>query len=262
MSYCTIEEAWGGDFGRPVSGVPSSNVSRGPHYRYSFNDGGGSGVSGFGSSVAGNGDVGNACGLGGSGNANIHNASFGGALKEQFSDPSQNSIFAGNEDQDLLNNELLGASQHDEFNIPLKTASSAVPAPYKASSSSLDDYYQLLDSADNGNGSSGDLDKQLGKYEEEIQYRLKQNNSNGKGSGKETEFCKRLIKHVRECKLCRAQLIAELELEEILSLKEEQEVSKNAANVDIMDLVLFIAAGIFLIFIMDSFVKIGKIMKG
>lgn len=207
MSFCTIEEAWGANFGNPVPPTlkPPMNVTR-------------------------------------------QNASYNSSVRENFEggpiiwDPAKNNVFAQNEDEDLLNRDLMGTT-YNEFNVPLKTAKNTVPQGFMSDRhSALDDYYRLMDDSEDG----------------EIQYKVEKPPKKLGLSKKDASLCAKLLEHVQECKLCRAQLIAELQLEELAKTEEDE----NASDVNVMDIILFIAAGIFLIFIFDGFIRLGKLLGG
>lgn len=152
------------------------------------------------------------------------------------------------EDYDLM-------LHHDEFNLPMHFESPEAIDP------GLDDYYKLIDSEYN----QDTLDS----------YRYPYQDTN---YAEEVQFGDHYLKKAQKAyKINKSQRIAELleELKELgFDLKSGADNTINTSNTSnknsgiksvfpdhlkgYIDLIFFIAVGIFLIFVLDTFVKLGK----
>lgn len=186
--------------------------------------------------------------------------------KRIFSNNSKSLPSPPNEDLDLL-------IDHDEFNIPYHVE---YPEPVEPG---LDDYYKLIDS-------QYDMDtvhsyhhphSANDDYTEELQY----NELYSKACHSAIPFPMKIKKHLKKCKHCRSRMKQWLEeLGEIATNtittgtaseiprnvnKNVIEPAKNTVKSLVpaqfrgyIDLIFFIALGIFLIFVLDTFVRLGK----
>lgn len=161
------------------------------------------------------------------------------------------------EDFDLMLN-------HDEFNLPMHFESPEAIDP------GLDDYYKLIDSElDKDTLNSYRYPYQDTNYAEELQFNHKCH----------AAFPEKAKSHLKKCKYCRKRLKQWLEeLGELVSDVKNKAVDiGNDINEDIVqptkksikqlfpdylrgyiDLIFFIAVGVFLIFVLDTFVRLGK----
>jgi len=240
MSYATIEEVWGSAFGTTQSSTTLNNLGAGKEFYSNIGSGGDlTSIQGSSPSLFGPNDS----------YASIQGPSLAplGNLKSRVTQGQK--LFAPNEPTDVLDKDLMNGTAYDEFNIPLKTTLSNGRDGISPSNSGMEDYYRLLNNDD---------------YSEEVQYDIA---GQGPNKGSRQSFggggvsCEMVINHVRTCKTCRAQLIAELELQELLNIKSDAENSENASTFQLQDIILFIAAGAFIVFLMDSLVKLGAYLN-
>lgn len=154
---------------------------------------------------------------------------------------------------------------HDEFNIPFHMEA---PEPTEPG---LDDYYKLIDS-------QHDMDtvhsyhhprSSHDDYTEELQY----NELYSKTCHSVFPFPSKTKRHLKKCKHCRSRM--KQWLEELGEIANQVQQIPSAVNIiepakdtikdlvptqfrGYIDLIFFIALGIFLIFVLDTFVKLGK----
>lgn len=144
---------------------------------------------------------------------------------------------------------------YDEFNVPMYYDS---PSP---ADHSVDEYYKLIDGQFPQSSHSSQIEHFDGDYAEELQY-----------SQDFTPDCDRSRKHLKNCKKCRKTLRELLDELEGTTSNVITKVNKSVvepAKTEIkqlfpshlrgyIDLIFFIAIGVFLIFVLDSFVRLGK----
>jgi hypothetical protein len=177
--------------------------------------------------------------------------------REHFtSSPKRLSPVNEDEDYDLL-------QEGDEFNMPMKFESPEAIDP------GMDDYYKLINSEfDKDTLNSYRYPYQDTNYAEEIQF-TEDNNKKCQAS-----LPNRAKYHLQKCKQCRLRLKAWLEeFGEILSEAKEipNDIKSDIMNTkdkvkqlipshlrSIVDLIFFVAIGLFLIFVLDTFVRLGK----
>lgn len=153
------------------------------------------------------------------------------------------------DDMDLMLN-------HDEFNIPLNAYKAPTPDP------GLDDYYNLINNSQYDNNPFQD-----NNYAEELQL-------NNYTKECDNAFPRRVKFHLKKCVHCRKRL--KEWLEELDGLGSTTQMAStmnkkiiNTTERDIksvfpvqfrgyIDLIFFVALGIFLIFVLDTFVRLGK----
>ncbi len=142
---------------------------------------------------------------------------------------------------------------YDEFNVPMYYDSPS-PADHSA-----DEYYKLIDSQSRSQVSH--VEHFDGDYAEEVQY-----------SQDFTRDCDRSRKHLKKCKKCRKalrELLDELDGGASNVITKVNDAVVEPAKNEIkqlfpahlrgyIDLIFFIAIGVFLIFVLDSFVRLGK----
>lgn len=206
MAYCTLEEAWGGNYkpsqpklsvdwvNKPSDAVKRDGVDRDHEYIEEF--------------------------------ANINNEL---------------------DDTDIL-------VDHDEFNIPLHTYSSSKP-----NDTGIDNYYKLIDEQDTDNRDEY-FQYQNSDYAIEPQF--------GKHYTKECEkvFPEHVKYHLKKCKQCRRRLtkwlgLSETKPKEKHNIREEKNIHGTVftdKTQKYFDLIFFISFGVFLIFIFDMFVRLGR----
>ncbi len=150
------------------------------------------------------------------------------------------------DDNDLL-------LDYDEFNLPLSYDS---PTPVD---NSLNEYYKLI-----GSQTGGQVEHFNGNYSEEPQYGYDTRHDCDQYTNT------RAKKHLKKCKRCRQllrELLDELDPSNVVSTVNDNvvEPAKNGIKSlfpshlkGYIDLIFFIAIGIFLIFVLDSFVRLGK----
>lgn len=68
-------------------------------------------------------------------------------------------------------------------------------------------------------------------------------------------YCSNAFKHLIDCSVCRKRIIKEIEA---VRTSSEDTTSKNETDIDFTELALFLAMGIFLIFLFDAIVKFIK----
>jgi len=175
---------------------------------------------------------------------------------EHFASPKRLQPINEDEDYDLL-------VEGDEFNMPIHYT-----AP-EAADPGLDDYYKLINSEfDKDTINSYKYPYQDTNYNEEVQF-IQQHNKKCQSAVPD-----RAKYHLKKCKQCRKRMKQWLEeLGELITDVKElpKDLTDSAINTkekvkhlvpshlkDIVDLIFFIAIGIFLIFVLDTFVRLGK----
>jgi hypothetical protein len=254
MAFCSLEEAWGQDYKSFLSPASLSpdwlSENRGSYKppRQNCDDKPKKAPSGFNTEPE----------------RRFHLVeNFDGDGKVYANNPKR-MPFPPEDDSDLL-------IDHDEFNIPYH-----IEAP-EPTEPGLDDYYKLIDSQYNMDTihSYHHPRSAHDDYSEEIQY----NELYSKACHSAFPFPSKIKKHLKKCKHCRSRMKGWLEeLGEISSdisndvrkihdnvTKEIIEPAKNTIKELVpsqfrgyIDLIFFIALGIFLIFVLDTFVKLGK----
>ena len=274
MAYCTLEDAWGPDYksflspaslspdwlskcrqpshtrpGNPATGFPSEKERR---FHYSDMDEDGMFLENF--------SGGGGCGSGGT-KKYVKRAShrtppppFGGTGTGTSGTGTSGTGGTSDEDEDLL-------LDHDEFNIPLH-----LEAP-EAIDPGMDDYYKLVNSQfDSDTINSYRFPFQDTNYAEEVQF----DNLNNRECNK--VFPAKVKRHLKKCKYCRKKMknwlqeFGELIEDTIIdgpkkAIEPVKEGVKQLFPVQFrgyVDLIFFIALGIFLIFVLDTFVRLGK----
>jgi hypothetical protein len=192
-------------------------------------------------------------------------------------------LFDPQEDADLL-------QDYDEFNLPLKIPGKHSKDP-RPNAEEMDDYYKLIDSQYDidtinahrhrfqpGYTAGGDFETES-PYSEDYSREIQRENFHG-----DTLNCKRLESlrhHITQCKDC------QLKLRKLLNDVEGKSDTKDEGGMDkgtlaklidstsinstsekisnpykaYIELIFFIAVGVFLIFILDTFVKLGKVFS-
>lgn len=169
---------------------------------------------------------------------------------------------------------------YDEFNLPLELPGQYSKDP-KPSADGIDDYYKLVDSQYD---SQYDMDT-VRSYNHSFQPGYNANGDYETESPytnsyiKKHRYCNRLDSlkhHIPECKDCQAKLRKILgEIEGKSDSKDEGGVTENVLSKLIdstslnsipsspyksyIELIFFIAIGVFLIFTLDTFVRLGRV---
>jgi len=197
---------------------------------------------------------------------------------------SKRDIFENMEDADLL-------QDYDEFNLPLKIPGKHSKDP-RPNADGLDDYYKLIDSQydiDTINSHRHTFQPGYtagGDFETESPYTDDYTKELGREDfhGGDTLNCRRLESlrhHITQCKDC------QIKLKKLLNDVEGKSDSKDEGGMNngllsklidstsiqsgnvrtnnpykaYIELVFFIAIGVFLIFLLDTFVKLGKVFS-
>ena len=66
--------------------------------------------------------------------------------------------------------------------------------------------------------------------------------------------CEEIIKHALGCPSCKQMLIEQFQKDDSLTLKSKQ-------NNDSLDIIIYTLSGIFLLFLMNTFIKLGRSLK-
>ena len=173
---------------------------------------------------------------------------------EHFSSPKKLKPINEDEDYDLM-------VRHDEFNLPMHFESPEALDP------GLDDYYKLINSdIDQDTINSYRYPYQDTNYAEEVQFHTGYSKKCHSALPNKTKY------HLKKCKHCRNRMkewLRELgDIVEDIPKEIHQEVIKPTKDHikqlvprefrGYVDLLFFIAIGVFLIFVLDTFVRLGK----
>ena len=149
--------------------------------------------------------------------------------------------------------------QYNEFNIPLRPYSGqdqSAPMPSGGKMEGFDDYFQLIDDQ-YASVEPTDWFRQDKSYAEETQ--LGHND------------CDIVRMHIKRCRACRNRLRRLLKQYEDEDEFEEQPKIENfepavdpkqGLYVKYLDVFFFVAAGIFLIYVLDMFLRLGRKLGG
>ena len=245
MAYCTLQEAWGQDYKSFLSPASlSPDWLEQCRQKRQKDSNGLNAPSGFSSER----------------DRTFHYSGLDettSSLVEQFDGGNKGlsrpkTLLSRNEDED---SDLL--VQHDEFNVPMH-----FEAP-EAIDPGLDDYYKLIDSEyDKDTINSYHYPYQDTNYAEELQLNHKC----------ATILPNKIKYHLKKCRKCRKRMKEWLsELGELISdipeKVEKQAIEPITSDIKqlfpshlrhYIDLIFFIAIGVFLIFVLDTFVRLGK----
>ncbi len=203
---------------------------------------------------------------------------FESSTKKTKHNTHNNTLEDALEDADLL-------QDYDEFNLPLKIPEKHPKDP-RPNADGLDDYYRLIDSQydidtinthrHTGYTAGGDFETES-PYTDNYMKEMKRENFHG-----DTLNCKRLEslrEHILTCRDCQIKLRKMLNnvegksdtkddggvnnglLSKLIDSTYTQPISTNNPYKAYIELVFFIAIGVFLIFLLNTFVKLGKVFS-
>ena len=175
--------------------------------------------------------------------------------------PTTNNIeqFEGSSHDDNGDHDLM--LDHDEFNLPFQYEIQGVPHAPQGNNSDMDDYYKLIDTQ-YAPTQSYQVPFEDTNYAEELQ--LNNITDINPINPKKCHQTDKVKHHLQKCKNCRQKM------KDWLRAFEENVDSDNSKNTFVKDaialpskirahtdLIFYIAVGIFIIFILDMFVRLG-----
>lgn len=234
--YCSVDEAWGPNFGRKniELGYPSGDVTN-----YDFVRNTGTQRGNAASHVSFN-QIPNGSGSGEKeGFQNYHNY-YQDDEAQRFAkvpDYKQQSFGGQGIHNPNARNNLRKNCDYDEFNIPLGMGAynDTERKPYK--------YYTFGDCDDNSCN--------FKDYDEEVQLQ-------------DDNHCIDILKHLTQCEACRSKISNELKkpADHKGGETKHHEAEEENAEIDGTEIALFISCGIFMIFLIDSIMKLGRSFGG
>ncbi len=153
----------------------------------------------------------------------------------------------------VSDNDLLTESFTD-YNLPLETTNRG-PQPFDTTS----DYFKIL---------SNDWNKDVSRYQANARVPFgpkiypETNGGEEEQLGQSSPDCMRIAHHIDQCKMCRNRLqdIFQKLFSDKEQPKRQQQPQQNTFST-LADILLLVGIGLFVIFVLDGFVKLGRYIR-